>query len=129
MKMILRYFVIAVFLFSCGGNKKDVPKGIIQPAKMQVVLFDILRADDFVFDFVKKDSAKKPEEELAKLQRQIFAEHKITKEEFYKSFDFYKAHPDIMQVVLDSMINISTRNKYEDTRGKLKLPKDSLKVN
>jgi hypothetical protein len=120
--------VAVVCLFSCS-SKKNIPKGILQPAKMQLVLFDVLRADNFVTEYVKKDSAKKPEEEIAKLQRQIFAVHKISKEDFYKSFDFYKAHPDMMQPMLDSMISSTNRNKYQNTFGKPKPPKDSLKVN
>lgn len=125
--MLKRIFLIAlVFLLSCG-DKNTVPKGILKPAKMQLVLWDMLRADNFVFEFVSRDSAKKPEEELAKLQRQIFAVHKISKEEFYKSYDFYKSHPDIMQPMLDSMINIKTRKKYEETRGKTKALLDSVK--
>lgn len=108
--------ICIAFLFSCGDNS-GVPSGIIKPAKMQLVLFDILRADAFVFDFVKKDSAKKPAAENVKLQQQIFAVHKVTKEEFYKSYDFYKAHPDLMQPLLDSMISKATRDKYMKTKS------------
>jgi Domain of unknown function (DUF4296) len=105
-----------VFLFSCG-DKNGIPSGIIKPAKMQLVLFDVLRAEAFVFDFVKKDTAKIPEAENAKLQQQIFSVHKVSKEQFYNSYDFYKAHPDLMQPLLDSMINRATREKYRNTRS------------
>jgi Domain of unknown function (DUF4296) len=108
--------ICIVFLFSCG-DKNDFPPGIIKPAKMQKVLFDVLRADAFVFDFVKKDSAKNLEAESVKLQQQIFAIHKVTKEGFYKSYDFYKAHPDLMQPLLDSMISTATRDKYMKTKS------------
>jgi hypothetical protein len=106
----------AVFLFSCGG-KNNFPSGVLKPAKMQLVLFDVLRADAFVFDFVKKDAAKLPEAESAKLQQQIFAVHKVSKEEFYKSYEFYKTHPDLMQPLLDSMISKATRDKYRNTKS------------
>jgi Domain of unknown function (DUF4296) len=108
--------ICIVFLFSCG-DKNDIPSGIIKPVKMQKVLFDVLRAEAFVFDFVKKDSAKNLEAESAKLQQQIFAVHKITKEEFYKSYNFYKTHPDLMQPLLDSMISTATRDKYMKTKS------------
>jgi hypothetical protein len=108
--------ICIVFLFSCG-DKSGVPSGIIKPAKMQKVLFDVLRAEAFVFDFVKKDSAKNLEAESVKLQQQIFAVHKITKEEFYKSYDFYKKQPDLMQPLLDSMITRATRDKYMKTKS------------
>jgi Domain of unknown function (DUF4296) len=105
-----------VFLFSCG-DKSGVSSGIIKPAKMQKVLFDVLRAEAFVFDFVKKDSVKNLEAESVKLQQQIFAVHKVTKEEFYKSYDFYKTHPDLMQPLLDSMISKATKDKYMNTKS------------
>ena len=114
------------FLFSCG-NKNSIPQGILKPEKMQAVLWDVLRADVFTNDFIKKDSAKKPELELAKLQQQIFAIHKLSKDEFYKSYEFYKIHPEIMQPMLDSMINKKTRDKYPATQSKPST--DTLKVN
>jgi hypothetical protein len=123
-KMLLAATVI---LFSCR-SKNNIPDGVIKPAKMQVVLFDVIRADNFVFQYVTKDSSKKPEAELAKLQQQIFAVHKISRADYYKSYEFYKAHPDIMQPMLDSLINITTRNKYKNTMGHTTPLKDSLKV-
>jgi Domain of unknown function (DUF4296) len=115
-----------LFLFSCG-NKNALPKGILKPEKMQIVLWDVLRADVFTNDFIKKDSTKKPEQELVKLQQQIFAIHKVSKDEFYKSYEFYKAHPEIMQPMLDSMINRKTRDKYPSNFSKPST--DTLKVN
>ena len=84
---------------------------------MQTVLWDVLRADAFTFNFITRDSTKKPAAENVKLQLQIFAEHKVTKEEFYKSYEFYKSHPALMQPILDSMINKAGREKYNATRG------------
>jgi Domain of unknown function (DUF4296) len=52
------------------------------------------------------------------LQQKIFAVHKISKEEFYKSYEFYKTHPNIMQPMLDSLISKATREKYVDTKTK-----------
>jgi Domain of unknown function (DUF4296) len=114
--MILKRIVLisTLFLFSCG-NKKNLPEGILKPEKMQAVLWDVLRADVFTNDFIKKDSTKKPEQELVKLQQQIFAIHKVSKKEFYNSYEFYKTHPEIMQPMLDSMINRKTRDKYPAT--------------
>lgn len=115
-----------VILFSCG-QKNTVPSGILKPAKMQIILWDVLRADAFTYEFVTKDSSKKPEAENVKLQQQIFAVHKISKDEFYKSFEFYNAHPGLMQPLLDSLINKATRDKYINTKGG-KIQKDSLIV-
>jgi Domain of unknown function (DUF4296) len=111
-----RFFIIAFFLFSCS-SKKGLPPHILKPAAMQKIYWDVLRADALVFDFVKKDSTKKPEEELAKIQQQIFARHHISKELFYENYQYYKTHPEIMQPMLDSMISKYTRDKYMNTKS------------
>jgi hypothetical protein len=108
--------ITVVLLFSCG-NKNSIPKGILKPAKMEVVLWDVLQADAFIFEFVKRDTSKKTEVENVRLLQQIFATHKVSKDEFYRSYDFYKAHPALMQPILDSMINKATRDKFINTRG------------
>ncbi|GAB2835291.1 DUF4296 domain-containing protein [Ferruginibacter profundus] len=117
--MTLKNIVLlsVLFLSSCG-NKNEIPKGILKPAKMQTVLWDVLRADAFTFNFITRDSSKKPEAENVKLQQQIFTVHKVSRDEFYKSYEFYKTHPELMQTILDSMINKATRDKFIDTRGK-----------
>ncbi|MGC4101840.1 DUF4296 domain-containing protein [Ferruginibacter sp.] len=111
----------ATFLFSCG-NKSNIPGNVLKPAKMQLVLWDVLRADAFTFDYVTKDTTRKPEAESIKMQLQIFAVHKTSKEEFYRSYEFYKTRPDLLQPMLDSIISKATRDKFANTMGK---PKDS----
>ena len=108
--------ICTVFLFSCS-NKQAIPSGILKPAVMQKVMWDVLRADAFAFDFIKRDSTKKPEAENVLLQQQVFAVHRVSKEEFYKSYNYYKAHPDLMQPILDSMISKATRDKLINTKG------------
>lgn len=127
MKLFISLLTVS-FLLSCG-NKNGIPKGVLKQEKMQAVLWDVLRADAFTYQFITKDSAKKPEVEMAKLQQQIFATHKTTREEFYKSYDFYKTHPEIIQPMLDSMINKYTRDKYVNTKGTSQKPvTDSIKA-
>jgi hypothetical protein len=61
------------------------------------------------------------------LLQQVFAVHKVSKETFYESYDFYKAHPALMQPMLDSLINKITRDKYINTQSRVKqFNKDTL---
>jgi len=122
-KMVL---ATVVFLLSCN-NKNTIPKEILKPDKMQAVLWDVLRVDAFTFDFIKRDTTKKPEAENVRLLQKVFTTHKVSKEEFYKSYDFYKEHPALMQPILDSLINKATRDKYINTKGK-SINKDTLTV-
>src|SRR5882757_6605031 len=97
------FFLVIVLFTSCGKNKMS--SDILKPDKMQAVFWDILRADAFTEDFQKKDSAKNANEENVKLQKQVFLIHNTSREQFYKSYDYYKQHPDLMKTLLDSIIN------------------------
>ncbi len=108
--------LFTVTFISCN-SKNDIPSGILKPAKMQLVLWDVLEADAFVNNFVSKDSSKVLAIESVKLQKDIFTIHKITKDEFFNSYNFYKANPSLIQPLLDSLINKATREKYSITKG------------
>ncbi len=99
-----------VILFSCK-NKSNVPSGILPRDKMEIVLKDIFRVNAFTHDFIKKDSAKNELEENVKLQKQVFQLHKVTKDEFYNSYNYYNDHPDIMKAMLDSIVNSNARER------------------
>ena len=106
---------LCILLISCG-KKSDVPSEFIQPAKMQVVLWDYIRADALTTQQQKNNNSS-PEAMVAnvKLQKQVFALHKITKQEFYKSLDYYNAHPFLMRTLMDSIVNKANRERPNNT--------------
>ena len=90
---------------------------------MEMVLWDIIRADVFTEQFIKKDTLKKPAAENIKLQNKIFALHKITRQDYNKSYEYYLAHTDLMRGILDSMTA-----KAERERTKMTEQNASLKI-
>ena len=111
MKIIV-VFILFISLSGCR-DKDGLPGGILKKEKMQVVLWDVLLAESYTTQFIKKDSSKNSLLENAKLQQQIFAIHKITKEDFYESYDYYKNHIELMRVLLDSITSSGEREKYK----------------
>ena len=113
--MIRKYMVFfcLITLISCG-NKNKIPPGILKPDKMQAVLWDVIKADAFTAEIIKKDSAKNGTEENLKLQQEIFTIHQTTKDIFYKSYDYYKANPGQLKVMMDSIIIQAERNKTKN---------------
>jgi Domain of unknown function (DUF4296) len=104
-------FLCGLILFiSCKNNDK-IPPAVLKPEKMQAVLWDVIKADAFTTEFIKKDTAKNAALENLKLQQKIFAIHKITKVEFYNSYDYYKTNTAVFKIMLDSMIIEAGRNK------------------
>jgi hypothetical protein len=81
---------------------------------MQAVLWDVIKADAFTAEIIRKDSAKKTADVNLKLQEEVFTIHKITRESFYKSYDYYKENPGKLKVIMDSMIVQAERNKTKN---------------
>jgi Domain of unknown function (DUF4296) len=127
MKCCAVAIVVITVLLSCK-NKNSMPADVLPPEKMQKVFWDVLRTDAFAFNYIKNDTTKIPEAELVKLQTQVFAVHKTSKEQFYKSYDFYKTHPDLMQGVLDTIINKYTREKYDSYKAATPVKRDTIKT-
>ena len=112
MMRIFLFFVVLVIFNSCG-KKDELPAGILKPEKMEVVLWDVIKADAFTANFIARDSSKNATAENLKLQQQVFAIHKISKADFYNSYDYYKAHTPQFTKILDSMIKKADRNKFQ----------------
>jgi hypothetical protein len=101
MRRVVMAFCLIVISVSGCKDKDGVPFGIMGKDKMQVVLWDILQAEGLTVQLKQKD----PAIENAKLQKQVFDEDNTTREAFYKSYSWYKEHPELMEVMLDSMIS------------------------
>ncbi len=110
MMKICILFIGLTLLGSCG-NKEGLPAGVLKQEKMQAVLWDVIRADVFTTDFIKKDSSKNGTAENLKLQQQIFAIHKISKADFYTSYDYYKKNTVEFKKIIDSMVVQAERKK------------------
>ena len=115
---MIRMIILLAGLALVGSctNKDKMPDGILKPEKMQAVLWDVIKADVFTTDYIKKDTAKNAAAENLKLQQQIFAIHKISKTDFDNSYDYYKSNTEVFKKIVDSMIARAERNKYTNTK-------------
>ena len=103
MKLRLLIFFLFFLLAGCKSRNK-IPKNILPELKMQMVLWDMIRADKFLTDFVFiKDTSLNRDTARINLYQQVFRIHHISEEKFQKSFDFYKAHPPLLKAILDSL--------------------------
>lgn len=103
--------LLSLILVSFFGCKEKTPSGILKPEKMQAVLWDVIKADAFTNEFIRKDSSNDAVKENVKLQQQIFAIHKISKKEFYDSYGYYKTNTVLFKNMLDSMVVQAERDK------------------
>ncbi len=111
------FFVFVLLLLTSCGNNNETPPGILKSEKMQVVLWDIIKAEAYTAEMVRTDSTKKATEENLKMQQQVFSIHKITSNEFYTSYDYYKNNSAVFKVMLDSMIAQWGRQKNYNNKN------------
>lgn len=112
---MMRIVLLLTGLALIGACKSKLPSDVLKPDKMEAVLWDVIKADVFTAEFIKKDSTKNAAAENIKLQQQIFALHKISKADFYRSYDYYRSNTEIFKKIMDSIVVRAERNRYEKT--------------
>lgn len=92
---------LPLFLLSCSGD--DVPKGILPPQKMEGILYDVIRADEWVDFAVLQDSTFRPFSKRGALYDSVFRIHSISKDDYRRSMAFYQSRPDLLKEILTSL--------------------------
>ncbi|MDQ6814994.1 MAG: DUF4296 domain-containing protein [Bacteroidota bacterium] len=89
---------------------------------MQKVVYDLIRVDEFINNFVLKDSTVNIKNKRSILYEQVFKVNNTTRKEFYTSYKYYQQHPDIQKGLFDSLYESLNRKKL-DTVIPAKSPK------
>jgi len=134
----MRFFLFIILIisnFACIRDNK-VPKDVIPQNQMRKIMWDLMRADAYVTDFIMKDSTRDKKAESAKLYEEIFDIHSTTREIFKKSLVFYQSRPDLFKSISDSLrVDEKKSQQYPDekkpqidtTLRKMKLNKKLIK--
>jgi Domain of unknown function (DUF4296) len=126
MKKLIPVFLFILF-FSCTQDNK-VPGNIIEPARMQELMWDMFRSDAFITSFAGKgDTTYKQLKESVLLYRQVFEIHKTNKDEFKKSLTWYQQHPAAMKRILDTLQGRQSKIMQERSKPVTTPPTDTLK--
>ena len=107
MRLIITILVF-VGLLGCA-DKNAIPKDVLPVDKMELVMYDMIRAGEFLNGYVLfRDSVTDKTAECLKWYNKIYQIHKITEADFKRSYAWYQARPLMMQEVLDSIMVIPT---------------------
>jgi hypothetical protein len=103
-------------LLVAGCSEKDkIPSGVIGKEEMEKILWDMMLADQYSANYLIKDSAKvNVKIETLKLYEEVFRLHKVTRDAFRKSYEFYQGRPDITRTMLDSLVARGNRARSEN---------------
>ena len=111
MRLISILFLL-ILVLSCK-QKSTKSDDVIPPKKMESILLDYINAEAYAKELCKMDSSKNDTIESMRLQTQVFKKHKITRFLFYKNFDYYNNHPELMMGILDSIITHHSKTEKE----------------
>jgi hypothetical protein len=95
--------ILCCFFLACS-SKKDIPSTILTQKEMKEVIWDMMRADQYLgnYVFTRDSSVNRTSESLLFYQR-IFKLHNITKDRFMESFNWYRARPVLFKSIMDSI--------------------------
>ena len=106
--------VFAFFVASCSGD--EIPKDVLPPEKMGAVWYDLTLADELA-DFAGiTDSTYRKLSKRTGLYDTVLQLHKISKEQYKKSEQFYQGRPDLMKEIFEDL------KKKMDTTPTIKRP-------
>jgi len=100
-----KYLLLLVIIFALACNSKtDTPAKLLSRDKMEDVLWDLMRADLFINNYmVIKDTALDKKKQGIELYSQILKLHKVSQEQFRESFLYYRSQPEELKVLMDSL--------------------------
>jgi hypothetical protein len=99
---------LLILLVACKNNK--VPEGILPEAKMRVIMWDMLRADEWISYEQARDTSFNRQQRTKELYQQVFQVNGITAAQFKKSFHYYEGRPELLKPLLDSLQKKNTLN-------------------
>lgn len=112
--MMRRFCWACLALIVVEGCKPGIPKNIIQPDKMNAILYDIHLADGYITTIPNQDSAKKTS---AAYYKGIYKKFAIDSVLYTHSMNYYYDHPDLMA---DMYTTITKRlEKTKDSLNKI----------
>ena len=112
--MIRFLFLCVILFFSSCSSQTEHSGAILEKNEMTEIFRDILLAESYVETYLSKDTTLNKDTLLRKEMDLVLALHKIDAKTFSKNYKYYKDHPDLFKLVMDSA---SSRFSKEKERG------------
>lgn len=127
MKKTLRMIACILLLASCKGKDK-LPAGILPQDKMVEVTWDMMRTGEFLnsYVFTKPNVDRSAEAQL--WYDKVYAMHHTTREQYDKSYAYYREHTDLMKAVMDSISkkNVTPSEPFPTVVAEPEAKKDTI---
>jgi hypothetical protein len=109
MRWLLFSFILFL-LFSCA-NKNEARKGIVHPKEMQHIVWEVMQADELALQNKLADSSRNLKYESFRLYDEVFAIHKISRAQYFRSYQYYQQRPFLYKELMDGVKQIAEKEK------------------
>lgn len=100
-------FFCAGYFLACSPKTPAV----MPVNQMKVILHDLMKADEWFVRISLKDTNAQKKNEHIRLYEQVFKIHQVNRDDYFKSYRFYAAHPIQFKVLIDSVDALATRDR------------------
>ena len=99
---ITLFGLLLVTIIACNDNK-TLPEDVLSKDKMRSVMWDMLRADEWVSYEHTQDSATDRYKRSVELYQKVLQTNGVTASQFKKSFQYYQTRPALLKPLFDSL--------------------------
>lgn len=103
--------IVCLFVFSC--QDKQQPNNRVPFDKMKVVLYQLMKADEYYTRMVSADTAMQLEKKNIQYYKQIFELNKVNRNDFYETLTYLQKRPIEFKELMDSAYALSKREKLQ----------------
>ena len=107
--MRISLFLIVLFMSSCKWWEPKKPQLDIN--KMKVIVWQLMQADEYYSRASLLDSTWGLSKKNVQMYQQIFTINKVDRIDFYNTIDYLERHPIEFKQLMDSVNEVSKREK------------------
>ena len=104
-----KLIILSIILFGC--QTKAAKDKRIDMKTMQTVVWQLMQADEYYTRVSLVDSTWKADKKNVEFYQQIFDLNKVDRVEFYNTIDYLQRHPIEFKELIDSVNELSKREK------------------
>lgn len=112
------FIALALIILSACSGGKPTPEGVIAIQPMQRIVWDIIQADEAAMQNKFADSAVNLKTESFRLYDQVFSIHKISRQQFYKSYEYYQQRPQLYRALMNGVKTIADKDRKTSTQSR-----------
>ena len=105
------FIILCLFILSC--QDKEQPKNMVPFDKMKVVLYQLMKADEYYTRSISADTAMQLEKRNIQFYKQIFDLNKVDRNDFYATLTYLQKRPIEFKELMDSAYELSKREKLQ----------------